>query len=688
MADEAATTTAGIVGLGAAAIATKVALDKLPSGISNILNTFVSSSFAMSKSAASGAASLGDMGAAVGQVASLLGPLGAAFSSVLNTAIATLEKNIATQQTLSNVGATFGGKLDLMRDTANKTYLSLDQFGKVVGDNSSILTTFGGGVQAGTETFARTQGILLAKGSETSNMMANLGIGFQEAAEMTALFMRGQGSMNKARQMSETEIAKATADYAVQLTALSDLTGQSRKALAEKAAEELAEAQYQNYLASLDPEEAKKLQAAVTQELAVTGKAGADALKAQAAGFPPMTQAARLFTATQEASVARQQELIAISKDGNIKYEDALGRFSKSLADSIPGVREDFNKIRTVLLAGGLQGGTDLSKAIEQIVRTLTATTNKTPAEIKEITDSLVASSKLSKTEATIGTDQLKQTIDNANKVLKALEPTFKSALTIGTSISEFLNNKIALPLAKKLPDIITSIESFTQQLFDKAGGMTAIEGMLDPTKLGEKITKFVNDALDLAKTATAAALGDKTAQEKLFKDMLAGWNGVMDHIKNSIPTLTNLLFENQPGAAGEGTPGAVSGAENSGGIVRQILNGIDERFFSSPPSQSAIPAAPLTGEREKGGVTTPGSYLVGERGPEIVNLGARGDVISNDNLTSMMSAVSNQNGLAESINQLNTTNGQMLSAVRELVEVSKRTLTATRGLNGNLFAA
>ena len=95
-----------------------------------------------------------------------------------------------------------------------------------------------------------------------------------------------------------------------------------------------------------------------------------------------------------------------------------------------------------------------------------------------------------------------------------------------------------------------------------------------------------------------------------------------------------------------------------------------------------------LTPGRADGGATTPGSYVVGERGPEILNLGTTGDVISNDNLTKMLASTSNQNGMKESIDQLNTTNSQMLAAIRELVQINDRTLTATRGLNGNLFAA
>jgi len=691
MADEASTPE--MLALAAAAAAAGVALGKFNGSFANVLNTFVSSSFSLSKAATGGAASLGDMGAAVGQVTSLLGPLGVAFSSVLNTAISTLEKNIATQQTLSNVGATFGGNLSALRDASNKTFLSMEQFGKVVGDSSSILATFGGGVQAGTESFAKTQRILLEKGSETGAMMANLGIGFQEAAEMTSLFMRGQGSMNKNRQMSEAELAQATANYAAELTGLSALTGQSRKVLAEKVAEEMAEAQFQNYLASLDPEEAKKLQAAVTQELAVTGKAGADALKAQAAGFPPMTQASKLFTATQEASVARQQELIAISKDSNIQYEEAQQRFSKSLADSIPGMRGDFDKIRTVLLAGGLQGGTDLTKAVEQIVRTLTATTNKTPAEIKQITDDLVANAKITTTGAAIGADQLKTIIDSSNAALKEMQKSFDSALAAGTKISTTLND-VAGTLASRLPAITRYVES----LMTEAGkGIQAMTGKnLSDKGFISMFGQMLDKTGKFVENATNALLGDPAAQEKFFNDLKLGWDGVMTYIKESIPKLGDFLFGSTPGGAT--TPGAAPPEARQGfldrldGSLNSFILRLGNTVFSSAPSappSSVVPAGPAPKPKADGGPVNSGqTYLVGENGPELLTAGSSGNVISNDKLTTILSAISDQNGMGESINQLNTTNGQMLEAIQELVRVSQRTLTATRGLNGNLFAA
>jgi hypothetical protein len=680
--------TAQTLAFTAAVTGAVAVLGKFNGSASNVINTFVSSSFSMSKAATSGAASLTDMGAAVGQVASLFPGLGAAFASVLNTAISTLEKNITTQQALSNVGATFGGSLSTLRETANKTYLSMDQFGKVVGANADVLASFKGGVEGGTKAFSNVLASL-QNGKETGNMLANLGIGFEEAAQLTAQFMRGQGNMNRTGQMSADQLAKATADYAAELTGLSDLTGQSRKALAEKVNEEMAEAQFQNFLNTLDPKEAAKLQEAVALEFAATGKAGADALKASAAGFPPMTKASQMFTATQEASVERQRELMSKIKDSSVDLDTFRSQSKQILANSLEGMKEDQKRIGPVLMAMALKGGEDLSKSVEAITKLLNTTYGKSVAEINEmLSKHRITAPQTS--EATIGMDQQRAIIKSSNDILRSMQPILDSALKAGTEISGVLNGT-ATAISEKLPAIISYVKNTAEQIGPAVE--TVIGATMSSDELMKKLGGWIDKAGSVIEDGTKTLFGDKDAQKRFFTDLRSGWDGVMKYIKESIPSLSSFF-------GGSSTkPGAATSSKSEKPLVDQIVDGIVKQgealgdrignsFWGDPTKTktSSVPANPKG--KAEGGETTPGSYLVGEEGPEVLNLGTRGDVINNDNLTAMVASMTNQNGMKESIDQLNSINGQMLSAVRELVEVSKRTLTATKGLNGNLFAA
>jgi len=462
----------------------------------DVAQSFITSSIGMAKSAASGAAGLDVMGASVSGVTSQFGVLGKAFGETIMAAIAVLEKNITTQQTLSNVGATFGGDLDRLRSVSNKTYLSMDDFAKVVGSNSSILATFRGGVQQGTEFFSNSMESLMQRGSRTGIMMANLGVSASEAAEMTMQLMRGQGSMNKNGQMSAEELAAATANYAAELTALSDLTGQSRKALQEQAAAEMAEAQFQNFLSGLSGEESEKIKKALENELAAGGKAAGDSFKAMVAGFPPLTKASQLFAATQGASIERQQEYIRIARDANIKTDEALKLFSKTLIESLPAVKEDMKRLGSVPMAMAISGGTDLSKALERLTLTLNAVTGKTLEEMDANYRKFVDGSKKG-SQASADVDLQKRAIDSANSVLAAASGAFKTALSKGIEFGDFLNKSVAVPIMGAVGGALDS------KAFKKME--VAISGMVDEILKSikdidtEKIKKIAETAVNTA---------------------------------------------------------------------------------------------------------------------------------------------------------------------------------------------
>jgi hypothetical protein len=533
----------------------------------DVAQSFITSSIGMTKSAASGAAGLEVMGASVSGVTSQFGVLGKAFGETMMAAIAVLEKNITTQQTLSNVGATFGGDLDRLRSISNKTYLSMDDFAKVVGSNSSILATFRGGVQQGTEFFSNSMESLMQRGSRTGIMMANLGVSASEAAEMTMQLMRGQGSMNKNGQMSAEELAAATANYAAELTALSDLTGQSRKALQEQAAAEMAEAQWQSFLSGLSDEEAGKLKAGLEKELAAGGKAAGDSFKAMAAGFPPLTKASQLFAATQGASIERQQEYIRIAKDANIKTDEALKLFSTTLIQSLPGVKEDIKRLGSVPMAMAISGGTDLSKALERLTLTLNAVTGKTLEEMDANYRKFVDGSKKG-SQASENVDLQKGAIDSANSVLKAASSALAAALSKGITFGNFLNEKVAAPImgavggalnsaafakmqaaiSGMVAEIIKSIEGIDTAGVGKAletagktaanpketGGpkIPAVAGaltgaMLDSiTELFKQIVNFGNMAISLVNgdLKSVKTIWEKSVIPDFFK-MLKGWS-------------------------------------------------------------------------------------------------------------------------------------------------------------------
>ena len=550
---------------------------------SAVAGTFITSSIGMAKSAASGAAGLDAMGANVSTVASEFGFLGKAFGATFTAAIAVLEKNISTQQSLSVAGATFGGDLIRLRETVNKTYLNMDDFSKVVGNNTGILASFRGGVQQGTEFFANSMRSLMSVGNATGKMMANLGVSANEAAELTMQTMRMQGSMNKSTQMTTDELAVATANYAAELTALSDLTGTSRKALAEKAAEEMAEAQWQNFLAQLDSGEAEKLQKAATAELAIGGKSAAESFKAMAAGFPPLTKGSQLLASTQSAVIERQQEMVKIARDSNVDAKNVLPLYAKTIADSLPGLREGLGSIAPVLLAQAISGQTELTKANEMSARFSTVNRNKSPEDIQASILAKISDSLKPGTEAVTGVGYQQQAIDSANAVLKAATSAFSAALAKGMEFGNFLNNSVALPIMNAIGGALNSRtfaklqEAISQQVknvIDTINGVdvyskidenmrTALDTATNPKKIsGEKlpalggaitggmldaISQLVKVIADIGTMALALVTGDlKTVKNIWEKATIPDFFGLLKVWSERVEQITGIL--NRPG--------------------------------------------------------------------------------------------------------------------------------------------
>jgi hypothetical protein len=89
---------------------------------------------------------------------------------------------------------------------------------------------------------------------------------------------------------------------------------------------------------------------------------------------------------------------------------------------------------------------------------------------------------------------------------------------------------------------------------------------------------------------------------------------------------------------------------------------------------------------RASGGLVNPGSYLVGEQGPEVINTDMSGDVISNDNLTALLKN-NNNNNVVAALERLNNTQLQLLAAMHLNNNITDKQVKATVALGNDLFA-
>jgi hypothetical protein len=714
-------------------------IDSLASGASKAADGILQ----FAKTAEGGSASLTAMVGALPQFSGALG----IFSSALNAAASITETNLKTQQQLSDSGATFNGSLTDMRTAAADSYLALDAFANVVKTNSDVFASMGGNVQDGISQFKNIQKALLAPGTETASMLATMGVSADEAASLTASFMRSQGSMNKQGLQDQKAVAASVAQYAGELTLLSEITGKSRQAIQEKMDKENQEAQWSALLATMTPEKAEKMRQGMQMAMLQGGDAAKDAFKSMAMGLPPMTEAGKLYTATQQAGVAALKTYHDRAENDGLKSSEASKLNRATLAKQIAAGKGDQEKLSLVLRADAMQGGklaesfADATKLQNHFMKDGKMMSEQ---EIAQQLEEMDAKNKTSETEAATAQAQQRVMQDLTNTILAKLMPALTFLLGAVVKGAEYLG-KLLIPAFDKID--FKPLMEFFNGIFEKFDWKTltgTFSGILTTTwnvvnsvaKSMEPIFKQIIDVVNGLMPKLLPIFQDigsiVTTFAKIVGPLLAPlvdaigivMGGIIDRFGGLIKVLKGIMtgsFKDIGSGLGMvfgGLVDIVSGIIKWwAGIRMGLLNfvaSLGTGLLGSPDkSAEEIPKRALGGPVQKNVPT-----IVGEKGIELFLPSQSGNIIPNNQLTASQSTASNGNSpLADgsmiqdvmdsarsSVNQAASSNGkdsvsgqldilnkqtsEMLRYLRETAEYSKRNYTATKDLGGNLFAS
>jgi hypothetical protein len=211
------------------------------------------------KQVASGDTSLKSMNAVVDIAANAVGGLAKTIPFV-GEALSALAKGVAEgaklivskidetakayDQVAASGAAVADGMTGLFRQF-NTAGLSLQQFQKVVTQNAQALARFKGMAGAGAEDFSEAVG-KLTQGQDTS--LRKLGMGAGDIADTAAAFVTQQTRLGKSQSMTTEQISAGTKQYALELDALSKVTGLSREAIQKQQDAALSESKFRaNY---------------------------------------------------------------------------------------------------------------------------------------------------------------------------------------------------------------------------------------------------------------------------------------------------------------------------------------------------------------------------------------------------------------------------------------------------------
>jgi hypothetical protein len=715
-----------VAGLAAKAIA--VPFNLLGTVIGGIVGTatdLAGNFYDFSKAAMNGTASLGQL-ALVFKDIPLLGRLAPIIAEVFDYA----DKLAGFYRNMTKAGASFGGDLFAMSTAAAKSGLSLQGFSAIVSQNGEIFSTMGFDVQSGIDKFTQASGALLGPGSKFSKQLFGLGYTADEAGAGLAMVIARQGIMGTKNALTSDQLAEKTKDYLVELDGLTKLTGIQKADVEAILKKNMNDQGFQLFKGSLDKGGKAVLDSLETVS-ATFGPGVADAIKLGSQGIiGPTTKAGQdLNTAsrgmyTEIAQLSRELVIKGYSPEEAKKIMlDKLGKasgnivdWSNSMTDQQRAVNaEMFTNVGAPMINMGQQlrkGNITIAEAYENAKKRqdeqgagnaaalgqanqsiqnfgngLTAMMNKV---LGPVTTQLVGYSEtfmkmaegLTKDGGPLS-GMLDGLIKSFGDVTGWLGSAFKDLGNAKTS-KEFFDT-----LSSKATEAWNNIKKTYKEFMDGPVGTAikdfwakdikpAIMGFWDDIKKG--MGAVFKDVLDFIV---------KESRNTTFGRMLFGSGSKEEQAERELKEAVAKLAENQKVLENKNSTWFERKiAENDVKAYTRQIDDIKKEGLVKDKDFNDIVKPVMPQPKASGGPINAGSYLVGEKGPELLNVGASGNVVSNDSIAALLARTGESDKAITSLmNMLNTQNKQMLSYIAEMTDYTKRNNDALKGMSGDAFA-
>jgi hypothetical protein len=284
-------------------------------------------------SVAKGDTSLKSMNAVVDVAANAIGGLAktvpifgeamsAATKAIAEGAKIVVEQLDATAKTfnaMSSTGALVADGMTGLSRQFTTAGLNLQQFQKVVGQNSVALARFRGMAGDGAEEFSKVVGNLTQK-QDTD--LRKIGMSAEDIASTSASFVTQQTRLGKSQAMTTDQLTAGSKQYALELDLLSKVTGMSRAEIQKQQDAALSEgkfrANYDELVNSGKEKEAKALMNLQTRMQSFGAELG-QGTRDLASGAANTDAAKKMVASTGGAAL----DIIARLKDGSIDENQA-----------------------------------------------------------------------------------------------------------------------------------------------------------------------------------------------------------------------------------------------------------------------------------------------------------------------------------------------------------------------------
>jgi hypothetical protein len=275
-------------------------------------------------------------------------------SGKLQNLVEYLDDNVDQFRSLSQVGAGFNNSIFDMMKSAGLSAMRMDEFYRVVQDNSEVLRMLGGSVTQGAKDFGSLSK-LMRQGNIGDNLF-NLGFTISDVNDGLINYINNQALQGRLEGMSQRQLIAGSQDYLVEIDKLSKATGLSRDALMEQQKQLNNNSKFQALINNASAEGASNLSRNLGVVANLLGPQYADDLALMASGAGGMSELYRGLVASGSAG----QELASILENaGNMTQTEFLG----ALREAGPAVAEEFDNLLPGVQASLERSGTDLAAA-------------------------------------------------------------------------------------------------------------------------------------------------------------------------------------------------------------------------------------------------------------------------------------------------------------------------------------
>ena len=554
-----------------------------------------------------------------------------------------LDVNIETFRQLSQSGANFGQSIVELRQAAASAALPLDDFASLVANNSKNLAALFGSTTQGARAIADLGRTVREEGIAT---LAPLGFTVDEINETLLLNLESQRRTGVLNTLSATQQRQSAIAFAEELDRLAKLTGQQRDELRSQIESAMSNERFAVALQNQTEETRQRLQAFAGTVGGISPELAEGFQDLIANSGVAVTDAARDIVQNVPQAGILVNQLIA----GTLSSEQALVQLRNISATSIDRFAKATVTGQVEFLR--LQGGfIELGRRVTDTGAVLDEQNAQVGSLTKNLTTFEQASKVLSSQFQQIETSLLQGFgpalgglvggVQGLMGGLGGLAATMaKSPALTGTAIASILAGRFLFDKATQIGIVAAGVKIGNQ-------GLGGLANMLGLKGKGGGIGRFAG-AAGRALPAVGAAIGVGSSAAML---------GNKDTRKQG-------LF---------GLGGAAAGAA----IGTMFLPGVGTLIGAGLGSM----VGQFAGARQFGGGMDAGkTYLVGEKGPELVTAGTKSAVTSNNDMNAIFNTEaleSKMNSMVSALNSTNTSLTNMVNGVNTLVAVESRALRA-----------